>query len=116
MSAIFLKIPDLVQKNEYLSPIPLSNTAKSLDYSINTAITQCGKIHQIHEKLNTIRDGFFNGHRNRSVKLQVNGLKGWLDALCIASCLYNPEQAYEQDASALTKFIAQREDVPFSQQ
>ncbi|KAL8764944.1 MAG: hypothetical protein Q9209_007808 [Squamulea sp. 1 TL-2023] len=103
-----------VQENEYISPKPLSNTTKSLNSSINTAITKCGKIYQIHENVNAFRDGFFKGHPNRSDQLQVNSLKRWLDAL-LYSCLYNPEQICEQDASTLVKIIVEREGAPFSQ-
>ncbi|KAL8731000.1 MAG: hypothetical protein Q9166_003651 [cf. Caloplaca sp. 2 TL-2023] len=82
--------------------------------SINTAITKCGKIYQIHENLNAFRDGFFKGHPNRSDQLQVNSLKRWLDTL-LYSCLYNSEQVCEQDASTLVKVIVEREGAPFSQ-
>lgn len=104
-----------VQENEYTFPMPLMNNTKSLYSSINTAITKCGKIYQIHENLNAFRDGFFNGHPNRSDQLQVNSLKRWLDTL-LYSCLYNSEQVCEQDASTLVKIIVEREGAPFSQQ
>lgn len=104
-----------VQENEYVSPIPSSNTTKSLDYSLNRALTKCGKIYQIHENLNALRDGFFKENPNRSDQLQVNSLKRWLDTL-LYSCLYNSEQVCQQDASALVKIVVEREGAPFSQQ
>ncbi|KAL9634325.1 MAG: hypothetical protein Q9204_003043 [Flavoplaca sp. TL-2023a] len=103
------------QENEFVSPMHSSNTAKSLDFSINTAITKCGKIYQIHENLNAFRDGFFKEHPNRSDQLEVNSLKRWLDAL-LYRCLYDSEHVCEQDASTLVKIIVEREGTPFSQQ
>lgn len=104
-----------VKEYEYIFPMPLSNTTKSLNSSIHTAITACGKIYQIHENLNAFRDGFFKEHPNRSDQLQVNSLQRWLDTL-LYGCLYKSEHVYEQDASTLVQIIAEREDAPFSQQ
>ena len=104
-----------VQKFKYIFPMPSSNITKSFDSSINTAITKCGKMHQIHENLNTFRDGFFKGRSSRSDQLQVNSSKRCLDTL-LYSCLHKSEQVCEQDASTLVKIIAEREDAPFSQQ
>lgn len=103
------------EETTYVPSMPSSNTTKSVGSSINSAITKCGKIHQIHENLNAFRDGFFKEHPNRSDQLEVNSLKRWLDAL-LYSCLYNPKQVCEQDATTLLKIIVEREGAPFSQQ
>lgn len=104
-----------VSENKYSSPLPSSNPTRSFELSIDTAITKCGRIHQIHENLNAFRDGFFKEHPNQSDQLQVNSLKRWLDTL-LYNCLYTSEQVSEQDASTLVKIIAEREHAPFSQQ
>ncbi|KAL8991463.1 MAG: hypothetical protein Q9177_000135 [Variospora cf. flavescens] len=103
-----------VKEYEYIFPMSSSNTTKSLNSSIHTAITACGKIYQIHENLNAFRDGFFKEHPNRSDQLQVNSLQRWLDTL-LYGCLYKSEHVYEQDGSTLVQIIAEREDAPFSQ-
>ncbi|KAL8754030.1 MAG: hypothetical protein Q9199_004627 [Rusavskia elegans] len=127
VSAAFLKNPDIFnavasqikgsfEKDDYsaLGGLICFDDPSVQENDVNTAITKCGKIYQIHENLNAFRDGFFNGHPNRSDQLQVNSLKRWLDTL-LYRCLYNSEQICKQDASTLVKIIVEREGAPFSQ-
>ncbi|KAL8994600.1 MAG: hypothetical protein Q9169_005479 [Polycauliona sp. 2 TL-2023] len=74
-------------ENEYYSALGKLSCFEELIVEkddLETAITKCGKIHQIYDNLKAFRDGFLKQGANRSDQLRVNTLKRWLILCCTA--------------------------------